>query len=441
MVLLHLLREQAGAADGRLVVAHFNHRLRGRAGDADEALVRRTARGLGLPCVVGSADVRREAARRGVSLEMAARELRHAFLAKVAQQRGASVIALAHHADDQVELFFLRLLRGAGGEGLGGMKALSPSPANPRVRLWRPLLEFTKAELRALARTRGIRFREDASNASPAHRRNRVRGELLPLLRQLEPGFAATVARVMAITGAEAELADALAGRWLNARRRGAFARLPVAVQRHALRRQLLALGVPPDFELIETLRGCAGKRVSVAAGRWLVRGTSGVVGWAANPQPTFGADEVSIALSPGSQRWRVKPFTGGVLRWRVIPRPANFRPGADRAGAEFFDADQIGPRLTLRHWRAGDRFQPIGMNGSVKLQDWFTNRKVPATERRQRVLGVTAAGDIFWVEGERISERAKVSPQTRRLLEWRWGRTAMTRRLPRPRPAPKLRA
>src|SRR5260370_5734923 len=129
----------------------------------------------GLPLVVGRAPVRTFAARHGLSLEMAARGLRHEFLARSACNRGVETIALAHHADDQVELFFVRLLRGAGGEGLAGMKWRSPSPADKKIPLVRPLLGLTKTELLHFARENKIPFREDATNASADFFRNRIR--------------------------------------------------------------------------------------------------------------------------------------------------------------------------------------------------------------------------------------------------------------------------
>src|SRR5262249_60947824 len=101
-----------------------------------------------------------------LSVEMAARKLRHEFLARTAREQNFSTVALAHHADDQVELFFLRLLRGAGGEGLAGMKWRSPSPADQGISLIRPLLDFSKAELLAFTRLNKIRFRDDATNWS-----------------------------------------------------------------------------------------------------------------------------------------------------------------------------------------------------------------------------------------------------------------------------------
>src|ERR1051326_458149 len=188
MVLLHVLHRLAPSYSWKLVVAHFNHRLRGRSSDADERLVRASAKRLRLPCVSERADVRTVAEGEGLSIEMAARRLRHDFLARTARARGLRAIALAHHAGDQGELFFLRLLRGARAGRLAGMKWISPSPGDARMTLVRPLLDVPKTALLEFARGEKIRFREDASNESFDAQRNRIRHELLPLLaRHYQP--------------------------------------------------------------------------------------------------------------------------------------------------------------------------------------------------------------------------------------------------------------
>ena len=92
---------------------------------------------------------------------------------------------------------------------------------------------------------------------------------------------------------------------------------------------------------------------------------------------------------------------------------------------AEFFDADKVGDEIVLRHWRAGDRFQPIGMRSAVKLQDLFVNAKIPAARRRALVLATSSAGGIFWVEGLRIGEKFKLTPETGRQLIWNWSKIA----------------
>jgi len=182
MVLLYVLHRLSATFSWELVVAHFNHQLRGASSDADERLVQETARKLGLKIVVGRGDVKEFQQAKGGSLEMAGRKLRHDFLVATGNQLGIDTVAVAHHADDQLEHFFLRLFRGGGGGGLAGMKWSNPSPSDSRIRLVRPLLAQTKNELANYAKLEGVHFREDATNASHDGQRNRIRNQLVPLL-------------------------------------------------------------------------------------------------------------------------------------------------------------------------------------------------------------------------------------------------------------------
>lgn len=438
MVLLHALSQLSARHQWQLVVAHFNHRLRGRAGDADERLVRRIAAQRKLPLVTGRGDVRQFAETSKMSLEMAARKLRHEFFVRAARQRQIQVIALAHQADDQVELFFLRLLRGAGSEGLAGMKWRAPSPADSRMVLVRPLLGFAKAELLAFARENQIRFREDATNFSTDILRNRIRHQLLPLLREkYQPALTRTILRTMELLGAEEEWIGEMARDWLQrsgqpaplaarrTQRRALdpdFDALPAALQRRILHQQLVNIGIAADFELVESLRRAPGMRVSVARNLCAVRDERGFVKLRAAEAPEFNSRELAVALTAPAGRAGEAVFGGIRLQWRIRPRKAApVRLAARRGNQEFFDADQVGERIVLRHWRPGDRFQPIGLKAPAKLQDLFVNAKIPARQRRQLVVAESAGGEIFWVEGLRIGERFKLTPQTRRSLLWRW--------------------
>ena len=420
MVLLQVLAALAPKHGWKLTVAHLNHQLRGPAAAADARMVQRAARSLGLECVLGQAKVRELAKRSGQSVEMAARQARHEFLARTARRCGARVIVLAHHADDQVELFFLRLLRGAGGEGLGGMKWIGSSPVDASLRLVRPLLDVAKADLRRVARQEQIQFAEDATNASVDILRNRIRRELLPLLaRRYQPGIAQTVARSMEVIGAEAELAGMMGRLWLKTNL-PEFNSLPVALQRQALLEQLLRLKLPPDFQWIEKLRESPGQAVSVGAGKWVCRDVQGRLHWTKPdwPQPSV-LTEQTLALTQRSGR---AAFGGLEIRWTRLSRAG--QKAAAQPGREHFDAVKVGRRIRLRHWRPGDRFHLIGAPGPKKLQDIFTDLKVPRAERTQRVVALAENGEIFWVEGLRIGEWCKLDAQTEARLRWEWRRS-----------------
>ena len=421
MVLLDVLHRLAQRQDWKLVVGHFNHQLRGAESDADEQLVKQTAKRLGLRCVVARGDVKGVARKMKISVEMAARELRHAFFARAAARRGIPTLALAHQADDQVELCFLRLLRGAGGEGLGGMKWLGPAPVAQHLKLIRPLLDRRKVELLAHAQAQGLAFREDASNASLDHLRNRVRHELLPLINeQFGPASAPTILRAMEIIGAEAELGAETARRWLASRRRVRFERLPVAVQRQCLRQQLRQLGVASEFELVERLRESAGQPVTTAPGCVVCRNADGLVRRQRSSTPQFNVTELAVELNPAGG---TATFAGASFSWAFEPvARGEARPRA-APGCEYLDAELVGARVRLRHWRAGDRFRPFGMTQAVKLQDAFVNVKIPREQRHRLVVAATADDRIFWVEGLRISEQFKLDKSTTRRLKWRWQR------------------
>ena len=436
MTLLHALHELSSRHRWKLTVAHFNHQLRGRSSDADEKLVRQTAAAMRLPFAAGRASVKEFAKKTKLSVEMAARKLRHDFFARMAKERKTRVVALAHHADDQVELFFLRVLRGAGGEGLAGMKWRSPSPVDSKIMLVRPLLDATKAELRGFVRESKIRFREDATNTLLDLPRNRVRNELLPLLqRRYQPALTKIVLRLMEIVGAESDLAGEAARQWLKKTgrdgppgrprtpRRGVptFEELPVAVQRRVLQLQLSEVGVPADFELIESLRHSADVPVNLGPQLSVLRDATGAVSLRVARPSDFNANETVVKLAG---RAGEVTFDGVRVRW-WFDAVKKFKRPAARPACESFDADKVGGKITLRHWRPGDRFQPIGLKSPAKLQDLFTNRKIPRARRRELMVAAAENDEIFWVEGLRISENFKLTRRTKRRLTWRWQRPA----------------
>ena len=415
MVLLHALNALAKNRRWKLCVAHFNHKLRGRASDADEKFVRRAAASLGWPVKTGLADIKRIAQELGISIEMAARNLRHDFFASIAREQKIRTVALAHHADDQVELFFLRLLRGAGGEGLAGMNWASPSPSDADVQLIRPLLNFTKTDLCEFAEAEGISFREDATNAQLDFQRNRIRHELVPLLKKLQPALDETVLRTMEIVSSESSFVSGAARDWLTRKRPQPFDKLDVAVQRVCLRMQLRELGLAADFDLVEKLRLRPNCAAAIDPKSSVQRDLSGIISQKETKAFTFSRAIQRIDLIKQSET----QFAALKISWTFENEEgASFQR---KTNCEIFDADKIGSRIVLRHWRAGDRFQPIGASSPQKLQDIFTDLKIPRAERHRRILAATSAGEIFWVEGLRIGERFKLTSQTRRRLRWQW--------------------
>ena len=240
----------------------------------------------------------------------------------------------------------------------------------------------------------------------------------------------------MEIVGAEARFMIALAARIRSGKSEGyrPFDELPPAVQRRILQQELLATGLVPDFELIEQLRSAAGKFVSANSNVSVARDAGGKILLRENSEKNFHPAALNIDLSG---KIRTAEFGGQFFSWSLEAfhgsrgRSSHSKKMAigSRQSAihqEFFDADKIGGKIILRHWRAGDRFQPIGLKSAAKLQDLFVNAKIPAARRRELVLAVAAGGEIFWVEGLRIGEKFKLTPATRRQFRWNWSKIAV---------------
>lgn len=415
MVLFHVLRAMGGTQGWKIAAAHLNHGLRGTESDADEAFVRDTSARWNLPCFAASGDVQGRARARGISIEMAGRELRHRFLIETAEKNGFGTVALAHHADDQMETFWMRLLRGDVGPGLAGMRWKRPARDGSKVRFIRPLLDIPKAELVAYAESHRIDYRVDRSNSDRAFLRNRMRIEVLPHLEKYQSALREITLRQAEVSGTEKDFLESEGRRWLESRDR-VFSDLHVALQRETIRLQLLSLGVRPNFEWIEALRDSAERPISVGKDERLVRTASGEVRRAELPKLHFSTEERAVELAGAG----TFAFGGIEFEYQFVPSREESVPGT-----EYFDASSVGGKIQIRRWAAGDWFKPIGLGGRKKIQDLFTNMKIGAEEKRQRVVACDARGNVFWVEGLRIGEDFKVSHTTRRVLRWKWRRIA----------------
>ena len=426
VALLHAFARQPRRFRAAHHVAHANHGLRGGESDEDEAFVRALCGRLGFELVTQRLAIPARGKRAGDSLEMAARKHRHRFLASAARQLGVDAICLAHHGDDQVELFLMRLLRGSGGEGLQGMRWNGPSPVDPTVRLVRPFLGCRREELRAFLQSVGEPHREDGSNDDRTIPRNAVRHELLPFLRRFGGvGVEEAILRAAELVGSEAHLTALLAEAWTREHPAGSFPGLHEAIQRVVIREQLRKLGVPPTFGLVEKLRGSSTRSAMAPAGRRIVCDQEGVVREQPKTRPRRiapgGSGVVWIHLE--GVRGSLRLPDGRNLHWRIVSGGPGWVPLAD--GKERFDAGIVGKTIGIRHWQPGDRFHPLGAPGGSKLQDLFTNNKVPGVERRQRWLAQVPDGQILWVEGLRPGEGFKVNDKTWQVLELGFGSEA----------------
>ena len=442
--LLHILAAAQKKLGLSLHVAHLDHGLRGAEAEADAAYVARLAEGLGLPATVEKRDVRaHRRGRKGLSLEMAAREVRYAFFADVMRAQSASTLALAHTAADQAETVLLHVLRGSGLGGVRGLRPVGPWPVRAGDASWkvvRPLLDVPRARTEAYCRDRALEPRSDSTNRDPAFLRNRVRWELLPLLRRYNPRVEHALSRLARAAGDDLDFLDErVAEAWPTVVRSDArglvidaqgLARLPAALQRHICMRALEeALGPSVEGQgvtaayveaMLGALRKSAGRSLRLPDGLVLSVEYGGLVlGRAPESRSPFPplAGEHTLRV-PGETQlpgWRVTARV--VAREEVRALPTGYQAA--------FDRDAAGDSLVVRARRPGDRFQPLGMADEKKLQDCMVDAKVPRLWRGRIPLVCSERG-VLWVVGWRIGERVKVTERTSRvlLLEFEPGET-----------------
>ena len=427
-----LLADLCKARRIRLVLAHLNHGIRGRAAYIDTAFVARLSRDLDVEFVGERVDVPARARREGVSLEMAARAARHEFFAGAIRAYGADRVALAHTLDDQAETLLLKLARGAGRGGLGGM---APNVRIGGLHIVRPLLGVTRAQIEAWLRSKGRTWREDATNRDRRHLRNRVRLGVLPMLaRELNPRIREALARTAGILRAEDEHLDAAARRASRRCTRhdgldaAALLRCPAPLRGRIVLEWLRASGVGEAC-----LTHAAVDRVLAMAED--ARGSrSAPLGGGRRVECAYGLLRV-VQRTPSTPSGRTVNVPGAVMdvssclrlsvrRSRGFVRRAERGVGVWPAEARVHWARIAGRRLVWRPWRAGDRMRPLGAPGSAKIHDLLVNLKVPRTERRT-VTVVECDGEVIWLPGHRIAEgwqvRSARSPSAAlRIERWR---------------------
>jgi tRNA(Ile)-lysidine synthase len=371
-----------------------------------------------------------------MSIEEGARALRFEFFERVAVSTGIRKLALAHNADDQVETFLMRLLRGSGTPGLVG---IWPERKIGSLHVIRPMLDIRRRDIADYLTGQQYAWREDESNLDPRFTRNRIRHVLLPLLeREFNPSVRDALRRTTEILRDEDRyLLHHVAQQFYAAACREDAVNLPtltgmpVAVQRRVLRSWLGAdseTGPSVGFDQIEAIRRLALDDNPGAATHlpddlvvyreyeWLRKSPH------TDLVPLTGSWPLHV---PGDTTFRDLGVTIHADRSSPLPVPAphsmdTHDKKANRRLTEVFDAAALGDTLVVRTWHEGDRFQGLGMDGEKKLQDFFVDEKVPRRQRLRVPLVCAADGRIAWVAGYRIAEPFKVTSATTAVVRLR---------------------
>lgn len=422
--LLHELREQWGL---ELEVAHLQHGIRGEEAKEDARFVADLAESLGLPFHLKEIDLPQMKARAGKgNLEALARAERYRFFAEVSGERKLDKIATAHTQDDQAETILMWLLRGAGMKGLSGMAPLQAIRASdldsPRpVTVIRPLLEVSKAEILDYLAQNKLAYRLDRTNQDTAWLRNWIRQELLPAIKQRAgDDFPARLGRAAKLLREEDRYLDQLAvSRLAEMRSADGLDRSELLRAPTPMRRRVLRLWIAEkrghlrglDFIHIEALlrlidQGPPQGRLAIPGGWELVREYERL----RLEKPIPGSRRVcySYAFEPGAIL-RI-PEAGFELQSECLSSPPWRLPSSPQEA--LFDLACLSGPLTVRNFRQGDRFQPLGTGGHKKVKELFIEKKVPLS-LRSRLPILVLGGEILWIPGYLRSEVAKVTERT----------------------------
>ena len=398
-----------------MAVAHFNFHLRGADSDGDEALVASWCAEKDVSFFRQEADTKAYASANGLSVEMAARELRYAWFASLCREQGFTHLAVAHNLDDNAETLLLHLLRGTGVRGMAGIREDVPLPGVEAVRLIRPMLDFTRQEIEAYAVRGGVAFRVDATNADIAIPRNRIRHKVFPEMAAVNPSFRQTFRREMRHFAQAQRLLDDVFEAGCDGLRRE--------------QNGVLHIDVPALLRREEP-------------GWWLWRlledygfNTAQLEQIEASLNAQSGKEFLSVThrLVKDRTELRVYPLSGPEdadrtdrLDVRTFVVTPDFDPKQKPESVLFVDADLVRLPLSARAPREGDRFRPFGMQRGTKLlSDFFTDLKLDLEQKRREVVVTTTneKGDemIVAILGRRIDDRFRISAATRTVAAISW--------------------
>lgn len=390
----------------RCVALHCNFHLRGDESDRDELFVRELTDRMGVQSEVAQMDVAARRKSTSESVEMACRELRYRWFDEMAHKHDLQAVAVAHHRNDQVETFFLNLLRGAGVRGLAAMK-----PRNGLI--IRPLLEITRKELTDYLDSKGLPHITDSTNACDDFKRNRLRNRLIPLLEELFPGASDSISRSIGNLRRQATLLDENTDR---------------------LRSRYVGDGDIIDLQRVMDCERHPSEALYEIMTLWGFNAsvTDDIIASSDKTGAVFNGKERSFIL----ERGKLSPHDAEVVRpGGVFAHPSEI-PGISVEIIErtalttlkcdknmlLLDAEAVSGehRWELRQWCEGDRMAPYGMDGSRLVSDIFTDAKMSFAERQQQPV-VTVDGVIVWLPGVRASRHYAVTARTATVMRVVW--------------------
>jgi tRNA(Ile)-lysidine synthase len=404
MVMAHLFLK-SGYNTG---IAHCNFSLRAEESDKDEELVRQFASGHNIPFFTKKFDTAAYSKDNGLSIQMAARELRYKWFEKIMDETGYDLLAVAHNLNDNIETFIINLVRGTGIAGLAGMKPLSN-------RIIRPLLFAPRRTIALFCSENHIGYREDMSNEDTKYTRNKIRHKIIPVLMEINPSIESTLNETAERFAGINEIVNnsILEIREKISEDKGgltsfSLTKLLPYIQNRTLLFELFkpygVTGVRLN-ELVSIIEGKTGGQIFTNTHRIVKNRREIIISHEViNGDTFFNISDLSDFLTvPIIETAYYEDATGA------------FEIPSDRFSA-WIDAERIRFPMTIRKWKAGDRFFPLGMKQQKKLSDYFIDCKYSLLEKENKLI-LESDGRIVWIIGDRIDNRFRITGSTKKAL------------------------
>ncbi len=389
-------------------IAHCNFCLRGKEADKDEALVRNYAEENNIIFFSKRIDTKGYATMKGISIQMAARELRYSWFDDIMNEKVFNLTALAHNLNDNIETMLINLTRGTGITGLTGMK---PSAG----RIIRPLLFATRSEIEAYCKENIIAYREDRSNAETKYTRNKIRHKVIPELKAINPSVEATLnetaQRLSAVKDIISQFTEEIKNRVISERDNNKI--VNIRLLHPYLSNSTLIFELLKPFGITDTtlknlftiIEGKSGKRIYTISHMILKNRNELIISGLKESLNVFYEIQNIAGL-------KKIPF---IVSADIISMSGNYNIPADNDTA-CLDSLKVSFPLIIRNWQPGDYFYPLGMTQKKKLSDYFVDRKYSIIDKEKRLI-MESSGDIIWIIGDRIDNRFKITQSTHNAL------------------------
>lgn len=418
--LLQLLLIIQNIFDIKIYAAHLNHKLRGKEADADEEFVKEFCKKNKIECLIDKKDIRKIAQEKKQSIEETARIERYKLFNEALQKFKANKIATGHTLNDNAETMIFNFIRGSGVSGLRGIPV-------KRDNIIRPLLGLTKEEILDFLKKENVPFRVDSTNLEEVFTRNFIRNKIIPLLSEINPSLYETLSitsDLLRLLEKYIQVEEAKFEKLFVTKKADKFLKIKIEdnidyknyLMLDLIRKRInsvfnIQVGYERTKEIVNLIKQDKGTTIQINEKTIALKERNSIL---ILVEPEFEGINFSVTYDSKLQK-----YYGSYFEFKISSASVKEAKLSDNPLVEFFDADKVKHKLILRNWKPGDKFVPLGMKYSKKVSDILTDAKVPFVFKKQ-ILVLCDGPEIIWLVGIRLSEKYKVTNETKKVIKAR---------------------